>query len=467
MVKGIIALMFILFCLSGMAQVEHYDTLTYNDYINASWKELIVHGKEAEAANALSAYGEKRMGYAHYMLGNYFASINYYNTILGKDSSDVDALTMLNLNYYNLGNTTQMKRIQGLMSADLKKYLLLPETRIIESAYVEGGTSFTDNYNNDKAHLYGPTHFYGSQKLMGNINNGLLGLNVNLSSVFSIYAAYKSAVINNEQRVAATVEPKSNAGGILPKIGPDTSVSAAFQTKQSQFYINGTIAFKNGSVTPFFHYISGSGDAIVTTYQDLRYQKTLPNSNPPDTFIRSFSFLKLSGTVTNFIAGVSLKKQVSHVALEGNISISNFASMKQLQAGASLAYYPFGDTRFSITPQVKYLTDSLNGDLISQLNITAKLHRYCWLTLYGSHGDLEHSNEQNGTVFFNNSDITNNRLGATLFCPISKVFHVYFDYQYQDSQSWFYTCNGLADTGHLVFTNYKNNYITLGLKINL
>src|ERR1017187_5715021 len=89
---------------------DHYDTLTYDDYMNGKWKELVVHAKEAESNNSLSTYSQKRLGYAYFMLKDYNASIYYYSQILDSNNTDADAQTMLYLNYLNNGNATQMNR---------------------------------------------------------------------------------------------------------------------------------------------------------------------------------------------------------------------------------------------------------------------------------------------------------------------------------------------------------------------
>lgn len=463
MVRGFIIIIF-LFLISGSLfsqNKEHYDTLTYNDWIAGNWKELIIHGKEAEANNALSIYGEKRMGYANYMLGNFFSSISYYDMVLDFEPDNTDVMLMLYLDYYYTANSTQMNRIRGMLSDSAFATLKLPDWKWFESIYAEGGESSNNNYNNDKANLYSNPHYFGTQTLYGNTSYGQLGIKLNLSNNISTYMSVKQSLINTEQRIGFTYTHPNGIGGNSIS---DTSVSSKFKTTQQEFYINSTFAFNNGSFTPYFHLVMGNAGGIGTTWFDQNHQT--PPPKPRDTITRIFSFSDTTISTTDFLIGASISKQIGKLVFEGNFGISNFAYMHQVQVGASMIYYPFGNTHFSIAPQIKYLKDSLNHDLITQLNISMMLHKFCWLTLYGSLGDLEHSNEMNGSVIFNNSDIINNRYGATLFLPVSNTIHIYLDYQLQLCQSWVWTATNPTHNT-LVFSNYQNNYITLGLKFNL
>jgi len=457
----ILFLLLMLNCSAFSQKKEHYDTLTYNDWMSGNWKQLIVHGKEAEANNALSIYGEQRMGYANYMLGNFLSSISYYTSVLDSEPNNSDIKVMLYLDYYYNGNSTQMNRTRGMLSDSAFATLKLPDWKWFESIYVEGGFSNNNNFNNDNANLYSNPHYFGTQTLYGNTSYGQLGIKLNLSDNISTYMSFKQSIINTEQRIGFTYTHPNGTGGTSIS---DSSVSGKFKTNQQEFYVNSTFAFNNGSFTPYFHLVSGNAGGIGTSWVDNHHPSTPPN--PHDSVNRVFSFNDTSISTNDYLIGASISKQIGKFVLEGNLGISDFAYMHQLQVGASLIYYPFGNTHFSIAPQIKYLNDSINHDLITQLNVTMMLNKYCWFTLYGSLGDLEHTNEMNGSVVFNNSDIINNRYGATLFFPVSNTIYIYLDCQLQLCQSWVWTATDFTHNT-LVFSNYQNNYITLGLKLNL
>ena len=83
---------------------ERVDDLTYTQYTNAEWKNLLKTGKEALKNNIDYNNLRMRIGYANFQLKNYSASLKHYNKSLKFNSYNPWA------NYYVAFNNLYLNR---------------------------------------------------------------------------------------------------------------------------------------------------------------------------------------------------------------------------------------------------------------------------------------------------------------------------------------------------------------------
>lgn len=97
MYKLLIILSLISFPLRAQQKIDaqKMDSLSYNYYMAGDWKQLIEIGKIANESDVNFKYLQQRLGYANFMLGNYFSAIKHYSNALKFDPTDQISHTYL------------------------------------------------------------------------------------------------------------------------------------------------------------------------------------------------------------------------------------------------------------------------------------------------------------------------------------------------------------------------------------
>lgn len=455
-------------------RTAYYDSLTYADYLKADWKELHQHGKTAIKENAASDWVYKRMGYGLNVRRKYLSSTYYYNKVLHENREDADALVMNFNNYVNSGMQGAAGVIDKWMTDGLRDYVGV-RRKILESIYLEGGAVVSNNLKqNGNTRLFDPQHLLGTQDLTTGMYYWQLGLTLNAGKTVSFNIAYTGMILPHSDqyqygypKLVGTQPSQNNGVPYMRNIyqPADSTATIKYNTQQHQAYIGANFSMPYGwGLTPFIHLL-----IYNTTLTSFNTQPQYYLAQPIDTFqsVRpSVTYTNSPLTSVDAVLGFNLYKQYRNVLFEAGGSYSSISKVNTWQANASVTYYPLGNTYLSFTPRLTYQNLAGSNKLLYQLNVSGRLHKYLWLSTYGTYGDLLYSNEANGSTVFNSTNSTQYRLGATLYSPVHKNVGVFLGYQFRQMKGtiYKYTNNTNYDTYQ---TSYQNHLLTLGLKFNL
>lgn len=102
--------------------VSGVDSLSYEYYLKGNWKQLIELGKKANKEGVNFKFLQQRMGFAYFMLGDYYNSIRYYKNSLKFDPYDQISHTYLYYSALNVANKTMARYHLSKLKEENRKY---------------------------------------------------------------------------------------------------------------------------------------------------------------------------------------------------------------------------------------------------------------------------------------------------------------------------------------------------------
>ena len=130
--------------------VMNYDSLTYSNFINEEWSELIDNSTAAIETGYGTVGIRKRLGYSYFELKKYLQSIGVYESIYKQNKTDQDALVMLYRSYSELGMKEEANYYLGIINSETKQLLKLREDHFMVGADIHSGISLNDNFSKNK-----------------------------------------------------------------------------------------------------------------------------------------------------------------------------------------------------------------------------------------------------------------------------------------------------------------------------
>lgn len=121
------------------------DSLTYNYYLTGDWRQLIEVGKVAEQNNVNFMYLQQRLGYANFMLGNYYKTIKHYLNALEFDAEDQISHTYLHYAAINIGDVDMAMYHASKLTAESRKLLKLKSFKPLDAIDFEYNYKINDS----------------------------------------------------------------------------------------------------------------------------------------------------------------------------------------------------------------------------------------------------------------------------------------------------------------------------------
>lgn len=155
---------------------------------------------------------------------------------------------------------------------------------------------------------------------------------------------------------------------------------------------------------------------------------------------------------TAFSTSLWFKKSSSYFDFQAGAGASNLYSTWQIQPGATLSYYPFGNNKLSITGSTYMVSDSAKTSYSLKASASYRPHWRLHLFTNYYYGKAKNVMEENGVYFNNSIDLTDHKLTfmAEVF-PHKKV-GIYIVYQRE------------YKTENFVGFDYYYNSAILGIK---
>ena len=415
-------------------EIELVDIKTYQYYLDKNWDVLIIDGNKALENGVDFYYLRYRLGIAYYMKHNYIKALIHFEkaeSLYGEDP-------ILKEYIYYSRNFMNRKAEADLVAKSYPEEIRskLPiENTFISSINLESGYLL---HKLETKNLLGQNGFYGQEEQLDNLQYYHLGMGLNPSSVFKLYLGGSSLLINKTKRA----EFSFDQGMTTHENKQDYSIH------QNEFYLTGTVQGKALKIIPAFHFIK-------------------VNYNLP--------YFELNASFDDYLISttpISLKQYVGSLLLSGNFSYfnydiyasySNLNYANQLQFGANLYYFPFGNLNFYSKTGVKLFSESNeNSRLIFNQLIGFKISPKLWGETSITYGDLQNTNESNAFVVYNLIDNIKLKADINLILTISKNLGFSVRYQIQQRTNNFLVYSDISNTDNyntFNYTYFTNNLI--------
>lgn len=427
------------------------DSITYTEYSNQQWKDVIHFGDIALDKNIDYYYLRMRMGISSYNLGRYPEAANHFEKALIFNSKAPTAQLYLYDSYKLIGkNTKAYKLRKGFTDNTLAQ--VTPKKKIVEAIYAGGGYSFSNNYslNNNFFLDENQDSLSGYRTLIGDKSDVYAGLSFNFSPSVSLYVGYNHLQIKKKINLQYIEVPlivdsiHNEDWGFQKFFSADTVfLHRTFDEiiQQSEIYLNAKIQFDKGwALTLFSNMILVNSGNIKanTTSRSVTDTSYYVYGFPPEVFTYNYDevqFTRTDSSFTNFVVGLNLEKDFNNITINLAASISKLNGIRQRQLRVSTFYYltPYANFYGStgITGFVQLQKDGgKEKRLIFDQKIGSKLYRNFWGEVEITYGNLNNANTDNGFIVYNQADKMKFKTGLTLSIFLGAQIELNLLYRY-------------------------------------
>jgi hypothetical protein len=441
-------------CYSGMflskaqtilnsAEVEK---ISYRLFNEAKWDSLILISNNALHDGIDYFYLRVRLGIACYSKAEYRKAATELEYARSFNPDDVYTNQSLYLAYVYSGRMDDARQLAGDFTETDKQKLKVPETRLIESLYLEGGPSMNDEpsqYQN--INLAGRDNVYGDKDVYGTSNYYHAGLMHTPLPFLRLYQGYGHIDIPVE-RTVVTREPGSTA----PVKTRDTT--GTYTYRQNDYYLSASFNLGWGwTISPAFHFIQTNAESF-SLYWDLAR----------NVYVRQ----TYSGNYDDHVYALSISKNYYLFNCRLFASYSDLLGSDQQIVGTSVTVYPRENLNLYATSSLSYFfeTHPSNKRFIFDQSLGFHLSGKTWFEANLSLGELTHYIDKNGYLAYNTPDKILFRGGASLIIPVNEHFKFSFKYIYYKKGSLSEYVEGSRYKTRTV--DYNNHSIIGGLQWN-
>ena len=475
-------------CLVIATEVLDYrtvDDLTYRFYTEQKWDSVIVIGKKALRQDIDYYYLRVRMGISYFEKQEYFTAITHLKKARNFNSGDPFVTDYLYRSYLYSNQNEEARLLKAKMSKETSK---TPDSKIgfAEQIRFEGGYTLSSDRSPDNlSDLMGNDSIYGEQDLYGNNLYCNLELKLRISKRVGFSLAYNYLNFNktkyiqygrNEAQLDTIIDNPFSKDYFYSYPWKIYDTSFGYNVKQNEGYVGASILLPFGiRATPSIHLIHVSYSAINTGFRidsisDTAYYSKIDSNYHMFKYPSvEYSFDRKDTSFNNWVVYLGLSKNLGNFNIGLSGSWSNLNNKKQIQAGASLTYYPLGNLNlYGTTTITGFFQKKDNRLLLSQI-IGGKITPWMWLEGDFYWGDYTNANIYNGSVVYNNTDIIGYRIGANLVFTVGKHLQLSLIYQYfrKESQQLYYTTdpatNEINDIPQIKNNPYNTNTIIGGI----
>ena len=458
------ALFFLLFLLrmatpgfsAARLDFQTVDMLTYRCYAEQKWDSVIIVGKQALKQDIDYYYLRVRMGISYYQVKEYFPAVTHLKKARQFNSTDPFVTNYL-YNAYLLTNQADEANLLRPKASAKEWDSAYSKPGVLQQVHFESGYTLSSDRNpTNLSTLMGPDSIYGEQDLYGNNLYGSLGLTLRVSNCLSFSIAYNYLNFAKTKYVQYGKGEAKLDSISYRQFSNDYFYSFPFKVhdtafkynvKQNEAYLGATITLPWGiRIMPAVHWLNVKYAMVNTSYRTDSISDTLYYLKSDQTYHMFkypslvYSFTQKDTSFNNFVAALSVSKDLGRFRIGIAGSWSNLNGKTQYQAGASLTYFPLGTLDFyGVTSATGFFQGSDQRLLLSQV-LGGRLCSWLWAEANFNYGDYTNANIGNGAIVYNNSDKIDYRAGATLTFVLSKHIQLSLVYQYfrKESQQYYY-----------------------------
>jgi len=415
---------------------QYYDSLTYQQYLKGQWTNLIQVGNCSLSDGFDFKNLRFRMGVAYYFKKNFRSAAYHLHKALKFDSYDTQAAFYYNLACEAGGRSGESFHVRGTPKP----------AHFVDFAYADVGQIFAPNVK-DSVNLTDSV-FY--KELIQPISRTLtsFGLGLRPLSNLSVFLGVsnidlvdrKSSGFMSKSIVRDHVDTLQYENDyyyrlvFMPKV-----FKTDFKNKQTSFYANVSyFPFPGLKITPAFHLLRITADRIFPYPVYNRYTDTIyldkTNNSWHTALIDSttdYSFRHSDTTYYDYSMSLSVTEEIGNFTVGINGTYSRMLNQKAYQLGATLDWYPFGNTNLYTHSSFTYRHDTLSSNTIFEQAIGARIYKKGWLEGSVTFGELNTYNERNAYLVYNQLYPLTKRLGLTFYPYIGKHLEVMLLYRFQ------------------------------------
>lgn len=466
-------------CISSNGQVTdslvlNYDSLTYSNFINEEWSELIDNSTAAIETGYGTVGIRKRLGYSYFELKKYLQSIGVYESIYKQNKTDQDALVMLYRSYSELGMKEEANYYLGIINSETKQQLKLREDHFMVGADIHSGISLNDNFSKNKNKDIRQGGVYGEQSLNGELYYLQGGILIAPKRWLNLYFSFQDVQMKKMECISATdLKLTGTVSDFFNGIKYERNLYALSDTTyRTNSFVNQRLGYIQGSfILPALFTFRIYGNYLMNEYSVARssyrfenyFAQPIDNSNSTKTV---YSFTDSVQKKYEYIVGAVVEKRVGLFEINIGGTYSNLNSKIQAQSRAGFKWFPNGNTSIVTGGQLSYFYEEKLGRLLPEVFCTIRLLKNGWFTLSGMLGDLTNTSEYNGLVVHNSTDKTVYRISSSVYWNILSHFNLTVAFHYSQKQSNFITYPQ-ADRYFLTETPYSAFLTAIGLTYTL
>jgi hypothetical protein len=378
---------------------QQIDSLSYKSYVNGDWKKTLEYARIGFQSGVDYYYLRMRAGVSELNLHKPVQASTCFRKALEFNQNDPIALEYLYASLLSTGDLAEARLLASTYSPAFRKKLGIPARRLISSAFLESG--YMANSQASKLKAFRP--------------------DVQLSEVYLLPDYwYLSAGVNLEagRRFSASLSTnilsfKSIQQFLIQNQAPQI-LDVPFD--QRAVYLSGS-------------YYLGKGFHLSLAGQILAYTMPLYTWTNGTTGIQ---YIQNALVYTDFAFDGSVTKRFPYVTVELGADANRFKNVWYRQARAGLTLYPAGNVNTYLMAGATWIADSLAsaGRFVVHAAAGRKLFGSVWIEGEFFYGDIRNFSEHNAYVVFNNLDLINKRMGASLLA-YSVLPHLDLTLRYQ------------------------------------
>ena len=444
MFRKILVILLLSACLKNFGQetisFRFADSLTYSQYVEKSWADLIRTGREAIRSGHDYYYMRMRIGIAFYERHNYAMSAHHFRKALEMNANDQIALEYLFYSHLFSGRRLQAWSLtQSFYPQNRER--IIKESRIrrntlsLESFYSDPNTG--QIINDPGAWFKNPEP--GSQI----VTDFFLNNSVSASHIAGRHVNYYHSFTNLLKDNYLHYFDGTYYSGLYPQ-----------RVIQNQYY--GAFSFFTSSgwiFTPSFHIVTASYPLIYFSTQGM---------NP---VLKQYYSRSYGG-----FTGLSISKSFGYLATGIEAGYTGFYRISRMQGTFSAMLYPLGNSRFYMggkisvikSPEENFRESGLVKGLYAGFSIAGRV----WIELSGLSGDMAYYADNNGLYIYNTSDVLKTRLLSRIIVPFNKIGLTLF----AGAGIYSYSSDFIPADGDISVSlnniNYKSKSYTGGLSWN-
>lgn len=428
-----------------------YDSATYQAYLLSDWKTVLKSGHEAIKKGEDYFYLRMRMGDAAYATHDFRAATTHFSKALQFNKADEYAREMQYYSLLQIGNTDEANTIAKGFSKETKQRLKIKNGVKPEFLYVESGISISAIPQNIQGWTTGSDTVYAEREYQSKLGYFHAGSRFRLLPELYVFGGVTAMNIERTKDFKLTTLSVEQDSIIQQPYGSDYIYTFSPKVSDTTFLnrINQNDVYANVSwlpgarfkVTAAFHFFSTRMHTFyplysVSTVSDTAYYLSADESwHLFDYQQDKFNFIAKDTSLRNSVVYLGVSREIGDFTLGLNASRSDFNTSFQKQIGASLQWYPLGNTNLYAGLSVSSILRDSTSNLVYEPLVGGRILKNTWISAFVTTGNLNLYNEKAGYLVYNQADPITFRAGVDVQSMISKNLELYLIYRYQQKQS--------------------------------
>lgn len=369
---------------SQQIDYAYLDSLSYQQYLNGRWDELLQTGKLAKEANIIYPNLSLRLGYAAFMKGNHSLSLVHYEAVLKFNSFNQSAHYYITLNNLLLSrNATAVYTSQKVNESNLKT-LHISQKKVVDAIDLESSIKTTNVEVRKTGQYY------------------RLGLSNRINYKWKLHHSFSTY---RQNMLAA------DSGLQTQKSGPPRL----------------TVNFRNFLVSDFQYYLKS----------ELHLNSKLMLTNAIHITRTNFDGNNYKTIILN--CALKLIKPFADYKLE--INAGTLLDSMLYQTAISSTYYPLGNLVFYGNSRLSFQHRSSSSQVNYSQLFGFKLNKKVWIETHILFGQIKNLIDNEAFYIYDALDVGNFRLGTSLIFPISNKIIINTNYYYEQKNLYLQNTN--------------------------